>query len=305
MIPGHDHITVCICTYKRPQMLAHLLRKIQEQQTAQLFTCSIVVVDNDHDESARIIVNSFAEESPIQIKYYCEPEQNIALARNKAVLNAKGDLLALIDDDEYPENNWLLTMYKAIHRYKAHGVLGPVKPYFEEQPPRWVIKGKFYEKPGHKKHCTGSVLKWWDTRTSNVLLRSDIFSESERLFNPALGRGGEDKEFFSRMIEKGYMFVWCDEAHVIEIIPPSRCKRSFMLKRALLRGKVSLLYPSSGFISNCKSVVAIFLYTLALPFLFFAGHHIFMRYLTKCFDHIGRLLGVYGFDVIKEKYVMK
>jgi hypothetical protein len=78
-----------------------------------------------------------------------------------------------------------------------------------------------------------------------------------------------------------------------------------MLKRALLRGKLSLLYPSAGWASNIKSVFAIFIYAFALPFLLFAGQHIFMTYLTKWFDHLGKLLALSGFDVIKEKYVME
>ena len=48
-----DHISVCICTYKRPKLLVRLLRKLQKQQTANLFTYSIVIVDNDFNQSAK------------------------------------------------------------------------------------------------------------------------------------------------------------------------------------------------------------------------------------------------------------
>ena len=53
-----------------------------------------------------------------------------------------------------------------------------------------------------------------------------------------------------------------------------------------------------------KSVISFSIYTLALPFFFLIGRHIFMKLLIKDFDHIGRLLAVCGLDVIKEKYVM-
>jgi glycosyltransferase involved in cell wall biosynthesis len=231
-----------------------------------------------------------------------ESQQNIALARNKSVQNAKGNFLAIIDDDEFPPNNWLLILYKALNKYKVDGILGPVKPCFEGTPPQWVLRGKFCEKPSH---TTGTVLKWNDTRTSNVLLRKEIFNNSENKFNPLFGRGGEDKDFFRRMIEKGYIFIWCDEAPVYETIPSERCKRIFMLKRALLRGKVSLDYPSFGMLDIVKSFIAFFLYTLALPFFLLIGHHTFMKYLIKDFDHLGKLLAFCGFDVIKQNYVME
>jgi succinoglycan biosynthesis protein ExoM len=208
-------------------------------------------------------------------------------------------------DDEIPGPGWLVTMFKALNAYKADGVLGPVKPQFEETPPQWVVDGKFYEKPGRKRHRDGDVLHWLDTRTSNVFMRRDVIANGDMLFRAALGRGGEDKEFFSRMIATGRVFVWCNEAPVFEVIPPGRCRRTFMLKRALLRGKVSLLYPCAGLRDNLKSVLAIILYTPALPFLLLRGQHIFMTYLIAYCDHIGKILGLVGLDVIKEKYLME
>lgn len=297
-----DHISVCICTYKRLKMLLHLLGQLQNQKKEQLFTYSIIVVDNDHAQSARSTVESFKEKAALNIEYYCEPEQNIALARNKALQNAEGNFVALIDDDEFPESNWLLALYEVCKRYNADGVLGPVKPVFEKNPPNWVIKGRFYEKGWHE---TGSVLQWQDTRTSNVLLKKVIFDDRENMFKPELGRGGEDKDFFKRMIDKNHVFVWCKEALIYEAIPLERCKRIFMLKRALLRGKIFLKYPSFGLITIVKSTIAIPTYTLVLPFALLIGHHHFMKVLIKLFEHIGRLLALCGLDVVKQYYVMK
>jgi len=48
------------------------------------------------------------------------------------------------------------------------------------------------------------------------------------------------------MIERGHAFVWCNEAVVYEVVPPVRWRRTFMLRRALLRGKVSPLDPTFG-----------------------------------------------------------
>ena len=139
-----QHICVCICTYKRPEFLRRLLSKLEEQETEGLFDYSIVIVDNDRYESGRQTVESFARQSKISIRYYMEPEQNIALARNKSVENAKGDFIGFIDDDEYPSNTWLLDLYTAFNTYKINGgVLGPVIPHYPEGTPKWLIKSKF------------------------------------------------------------------------------------------------------------------------------------------------------------------
>src|SRR4030067_157327 len=88
------HITVCICTYKRPEMITRLLKGLQNQRTDNLFTYSAVVVDNDAAESAKQAVQDIKKESCSSIDYYCEPDQNISLERNKAVQNASGDFPA-------------------------------------------------------------------------------------------------------------------------------------------------------------------------------------------------------------------
>ena len=96
------HISVCVCTYKRPQFLRRLLNELGDQDTHDRFTFSIVVADNDHLQSAKAVVLGFAAASTIPITYCVEHRQNIALARNKAIENATGDFIAFIDDDEFP-----------------------------------------------------------------------------------------------------------------------------------------------------------------------------------------------------------
>jgi succinoglycan biosynthesis protein ExoM len=76
-----------------------------------------------------------------------------------------------------------------------------------------------------------------------------------------------------------------------------------MLRRALLRGKMSLNHRSLGLRAIFASIVAIPLYSVALPFLILSGHHHFMKYLIKLCDHAGRVLAVIGFNPIKETYV--
>src|SRR3990172_4531240 len=160
------HISVCICTYKRPKWLDHLLKKLQEQETSELFTYSIIIIDNDNSQSAKRVVEN-NKESVVAIDYQCEPEKNIARARNRAIQNATGDFVAFIDDDEFPPNDWLLNLLKSYYTFKANGVLGPVIPKFEVEPPDWVLKGRFCERP---KHDTGTKTHWKSCRTGNVLL---------------------------------------------------------------------------------------------------------------------------------------
>jgi len=292
------HITVCVCTYKRRNHLIKLMNGLQDQKSNGLFTYSMVVVDNDRTGSARQTVEDFRRHSSISISYLSEPEQNIALARNKAVANAEGDFIAFIDDDEVPCGSWLITLLHAYDEFGADGVLGPVLPYYEVDPPKWIIDGKFYERPSHR---TGEVLHWTNTRTGNVMFRRDIFNDEDNRFRREFGSGGEDRDFFRRMIAKGFRFVWCAEAPVYEAVTAERCTRSFMLRRALLRGQL----PHFTTVDFVKSLCAVPLYTTFLPFLVLSAHHLFMKYLIKVCDHIGRICSFCGIYLIKDKYIVQ
>jgi glycosyltransferase involved in cell wall biosynthesis len=278
-------------------MLAKLLSTLETQQTDGEFTLSVVVVDNDRQRSAEATALEATSRGALQISYCVEPEQNIARARNAAVRHSHGDYLAFIDDDEVPSDRWLLTALRFCSESGIDGVLGPVRPYFDHEPPAWLIKGRFCERP---EPPTGHLLAWRETRTGNVLLRRRLVEKDAEPFCVAFGSGGEDQEFFKRMMERGAVFRWCNEAPVYELVPPERCRRMYLLKRALRRGQSEKsLADLRGVL---KSLVAVPLYVALLPVLLVAGHHHFMRYLVRLCDHAGKLMSLVGLRPLGDRY---
>jgi succinoglycan biosynthesis protein ExoM len=297
-------ISICVCTYRRPSRLQALLGILINQETGGKFTFSIVIVDNDIRESARPIADSQARHSDISIRYDVEPRQNIALARNKAIENSSGDFVALIDDDELPDSRWLLNHFLALMRFNADGVLGPVLPRFEKKPPRWVVEGRFFDRPSHP---TGTILDWRNTRTGNVLLRRKLFGEGQEWFDPAFGSGGEDRDFFRRKIAQGHIFVWSNGAPVFEMIPPQRWDVVILIKRALLRGKMSFRSSPSKPSGMVFSMAAILFYSIGFPFLllsgFVIGYDISIKCLISTFDHLGKLFALFKFHPVRKMYI--
>ena len=293
------HIAVCVCTYKRPQMLQRLLDDLSVQETGGAFEFSIVVMDNDPSRSAEPVVSTFSTRSTVPVTYGAEPRQGICLVRNRAIEHAAGDFIAFIDDDEFPDRRWLLELFRTCNVDGVHGVLGPVLRHFDETPPQWVIKGNFERRP---RHATGFVVDWKEGRTGNVLLKRSVFEPGEPPFDTNFHRGG-DVDFFRRMTAKGRVFIWCDEAVVYEVVPPARWTRSFMLKRALLRGSIASRRGPLRLSSIGKSVVAVPVYALALPFASVFGQHHFMDLLIRLCNHLGKLLTLLGVAPVKNEFV--
>jgi len=292
------HVSVCICTYKRPELLRLLLNKICEQETDGAFNYSIVVADNDSDETARRVVEEFTNNGIMKIIYCVEPRKNIALVRNKVVQNASGDFLAFIDDDELPENDWLKTLFETIIKYKVDAVLAPVRTRFEHEPPGWVKKGKFFQRP---EFPTGSIMKYKNCRTGNVFLKKQSIECLGTPFDERFGSGSEDVDFFRRLIACGKTVIWCNEAPVFELVTKARCKRRYQIRLAFLRGANSFKHSGSRFQGVVKAIIAIPLYCLALPVFYIIGEHFFMKYLIKCCDHLGRLLSSIGIVIVRER----
>ena len=293
------HISVCVCTYKRPLLLKRLLQELMPQETGGLFTYSIVVADNDVSRSAEAVVEEIRSTAAVPLKYCVEPRQNIALARNKAVENSEGTFVAFIDDDEFPVRDWLLKLFTTCQKYKVDGVLGPVKRHFDEVPPRWLERSRFYVR---RINPTGMPVHWHEARTGNVLLKRAMLIGDAAPFRPEF-RAGEDQDFFRRKIDEGRVFIWSAEAEAFEVVPPARWKRMYLLRKALLRGATAGLQPGCGPVQIAKSVLAVGLYTIALPVALLSGQHRFMTLLVKLCDHMGKVLISIGINPIREEYV--
>ena len=293
------HISVCICTYKRPEMLKRLLGDLNRQHTGGKFTFSIVIADNDEERSGQAGVDAVRAEMQVPVKYCVETQRGIARARNRVLAKSEGEYVALIDDDEFPVEDWLLQLFVACQRYGVDGVLGPVKRHFDVEPPAWLKRSRLYDRAVNP---TGMRVAWRGARTGNVLMKRDVFLRDAAPFDVEF-KAGEDQDFFRRKIEEGRRFVWSAEAVAYEVLPPARWKRTYYVRKALLHGGYAAMQADCGAVSVMKSLVAVPLYTLGLPFALLGGQHRFMTLLVKLCDHAGKLLFLAGIRPIREEYV--
>jgi hypothetical protein len=194
-------------------------------------------------------------------------------------------------------------LFQTCEAYKADGVLGPVKPYFAVTPPEWTVRAGFFDRPNSRDYRSGLVLHWNQTGTGNALVRRGVLDQLDVSFRQEFGSGGEDVDFFRRAMDLGNVFVWCAEAVAYELIPIGRTRISFQLRRALLRGQASLANSSGRSAGILKSITACGVYTLLLPIGLVMGRHVFLKYLIKTCDHLGKLLGFCGIGLVREKYV--
>jgi succinoglycan biosynthesis protein ExoM len=230
-------VSVCVCTYKRPAGLREVLDALGRQKGLDGFI-EVVVVDNDATGSAKQTVDDFrSRTSDPPVRYFVEPQQNIALARNRSVFEARGQWVAFIDDDEFPEPSWLSELLATALRYEADGVFAPVIPILPKESPPWISRGRFFEKRPQLR--SGEAVSAGGTRTSNALVRASALKQRGELFDARWGlTGGSDYHLFSDMLASGSYFVWCNEAIVHERVPSTRANIAWLLKRSIRGGQI-------------------------------------------------------------------
>lgn len=221
-------ISVCVCTYCRPEGLRKCLESILGQDFAGPF--EVVVADDDPRGSAAAcvaVMRTAFSERQVPLIYVAEPRRNIALARNTAIGAARGELIAFIDDDEEAEPGWLARLYDALEAFGADVVVGAVVPSFSDGIPEWLRRsGAFHRK------CpsTGARLRASDCRTGNVLARRAVFDRFP--FEARLGRIGNSDSLLFRQAERaGFVLCSCAEAVVFETQESARGSWRWHIRR--------------------------------------------------------------------------
>ena len=299
-----DHVSVCVCTFRRPGMLRQLLHTLSRQDTRALFDYSVIVIDNDASGSARACVEQARQELALDIVYEIEPTNTIPAARNHALRLATGNYIGIIDDDEIAPADWLVTLYKAIGAFGVDGALGPVHPFFASRPPQWLLRSGLCERPVIR---TGTLLQWDDTRTGNVLLKRAVFTTHDLRFDENCRTSGSDKEFFREAMDRGSRFVAVAEAPVFEHVPPERQTFSYYVRRNRIQAsnerkfRAPLLRGASKVTAPMKTAAALLVYCLLLPPAALFGRHHAATCALKIVYHGSWLLTMLGFDLARNR----
>ncbi len=293
-------VAVCVITYRRPQGLARLLEGLSRltfEGDPPGLRC--VVVDNDEAGTARAVCDQIRPGFRWELEYFIEPRRGIPQARNTAIARAGRaiDYLAYIDDDEVPDPNWLDELLRVITAYEADVVGGPVVPYFMEEPPAWVIKGKFYDRD---RRPTGTQLDC--AFTNNILFRYDVFEKMDVHFDERLAlAGGSDSHFLRRVHRTGFRIVWADQAVATEWVPPSRVGARWIFQRGYRIG-TTMAFIRRDFHSLPVSTMTLLVLggyrimkgTLLVPFGLILGRHRLVAYIRKICVGAGMLVGLVG-----------
>jgi len=217
-----DSVVICIPTFKRPKMLKRLLDAIAALETNAVL--SVLVADNDAEGRAGFDLCLSMEGYRWPLTAVIAPHRGIAQVRNVLIeyaLMADAPFIAMIDDDEWPQKDWIDQFLGCAHTTGADLLQGSI-----------LFGRDASDGHGDIRHPTGPV--GMPQGAGNLLMRRAMLEDMPApWFDPDFAlSGGEDRDFFVRLRQAGKCFAWCDEARAHGDIPGTRANLGWMLRRS-------------------------------------------------------------------------
>ena len=218
-----SRVTVCIPTYKRPKSLQRLLDAIAALNTDA--HVSVLVADNDAEGHAGFDLCHTIQNYRWPLTAVIAHKRGIAQVRNTLIENAlKSDaqFIAMIDDDEWPEPQWISEFLKTALDTKADVLQGSIL----------FGLGDAADGHGDIRRATGPIAMLQGA--GNILIARAVLDEmTAPWFDPQFAlSGGEDQDFFVRLQRAGKRFAWSDTARARGDVPETRATLGWLLRRA-------------------------------------------------------------------------
>jgi succinoglycan biosynthesis protein ExoM len=226
-------VLIAIPTFRRPVLLSRLLRGIGEIFTPHDCAVEVFVMDNDSAPSSRDLVERTAEGFPFPLSYAHVTEPGLSSVRNFGLQHARGfDFLAMIDDDEVPQPQWLVELLDVQAATAADAVIGPVPRVLPDEAPRWLQGGRFFDSPVYPDRAFVR-----DGYSGNCLLRVHSIERLAMAFDRTLNfAGGEDLLFFRQLVGRGGRLAYAARAVAEESVGAERATAAYILKLNFRRG---------------------------------------------------------------------
>jgi glycosyltransferase involved in cell wall biosynthesis len=233
-------ISVALCSYNGSRVIRRCLEGLARQDYPDYEV--IVIDDGSTDDTARIA----AEFDVTLIK---TPNQGLSAARNEALARARGEIVAYIDDDAWPDPDWLRHLAWVYLTTDHAGVGGPNLPPHDDGPTAALVALA----PGGPLHVLRS-----DTEAEHIPgCNSSFRTEQLRAiggYDVRFRTAGDDVDVCWRLHERGETIGFSAGAMVWHHRRPTvrgylRQQRGYGLAEALLERKWASRFNGLGHVS--------------------------------------------------------
>jgi glycosyltransferase involved in cell wall biosynthesis len=152
-------VSLIVPTYNRAERLLQSLRSFRDQ-SLHPSRYEILVVDNNSTDETREVAHAGLRDAACEWRYLLEPRQGLHCARNRGILEARGEIVVFGDDDIVAAPTWLERLAGEFDGDASVGIVGgKVKPLWDDTPPTWI-----YDYGSERVHPVFAYLDYGDER---------------------------------------------------------------------------------------------------------------------------------------------
>jgi glycosyltransferase involved in cell wall biosynthesis len=249
-------IDIAICTWNRSSLLAQTLLRLMELSIPPEVEWQLLVINNNSTDDTADVLTSFESRLPLSPVF--EPQPGQAQARNRALSETRADYVIWTDDDVLVDPGWLAAYARAFQRWPDAAFFGgPVEPWFEGTPPRWLADHWQQVANVFAVRALGDEVLAFDANRvpygANFAVKIAI--HREYAYDPTLGLRpgsevrGEETQILRRMLADGHTGWWVPDAKVRHFVPRARQSlsylRRFLIGQGELQGRELSYGPAS------------------------------------------------------------
>lgn len=244
-------ISIIICTYNRAEVFSETLASFTQMDFSNAGKFELVIVNNNSNDNTAEIATSFCTDHPFA-RYLFEERPGLSQARNKGILESRGQVIVFIDDDVFLDANWLNAVARVFADQPGAAAFGGKSiPQFEGGRPPWLEEPMncIYGDTG-----LGDVPCWMEFPSIpfglNMGFRRGVFDQIG-LFNPKLGRikgsllSNEELDIFWRIAQAGLKVYYAPDALLFHRIPANRIDPNWVVERYYWQGVSDVLFEQS------------------------------------------------------------
>jgi GT2 family glycosyltransferase len=202
-------VSVIVPTYRRDFLLAQCLDSLAVQDYPPEKVEWIVIDDSGNRSLDRSWYKGREKFPALTVLF--QDHQGPAVARNRGIQVARGNIICLIDDDCVAGKGWLRSMVQQHEEHPEMAAVGGLTVTSTDRIP--VLLGQFLANNSIQTYINGEKETIFFP-TCNVSFKRRVLEEHR--FNEHFPLpGGEDLELFWRLFKSGHRFLWKKEIQVI------------------------------------------------------------------------------------------
>ena len=234
-------LSIAVCTYNRSDVLPKCLESLVDQ-TADSELFEVLIIDNNSTDDTKKITKDFCGKHH-NFRYVFEEKQGLSHARNRAIVEARGEYLAYIDDDAIADKDWIKNILAVIKRDSSIVAFGgSIYPWYNSKKPKWFQDEFEIFSLGEQIFQLNEQNRSFGLNGSNMIFKKEILNKYNG-FSAEYGMNGdkiafgEESLLFNKMLKNNENIQYFPDIKVLHLVSNKKYSLKYVFQKSLQNGK--------------------------------------------------------------------